>query len=419
LRRTWFVAALIAAVLMPLPSAAADVTHFSSLANTVTHVIARGESLAMILGRYGVGAHEVDRWWRAARPARDLSRLSVGHELNLTFSQERNLIALGYAIDDGEKLIVERDDDAGALRAHVESRQVVVEPVGVRGTVKTTFFASALQAGVPESMISQMVDLLAAKINFSSEVHAGDRFRVLYERRSDLRGRVLKPGRILAAEFRGSKDSADAYLYQDEAGESAYVDAAGSTLDDALLRYPLEFTRISSTFSYSRFHPILKRRRPHLGVDFAAPTGTPVRSVGTGKVRWAAWKGGLGRHVEVDHGGGLVSAYSHLKGIQQVVRPGARVERGQVIGWVGKSGRATGPHLHFAIFDNERYVNPLERRRASTVTHIDPKRFAAQRDQLAQQLRAATGHRPALSTAPVAFSPLSQTRHLEPLALTL
>ena len=409
------IAVLFAATARPLPSLAVTAAPMGSLAGTVTHVVTRGETLAAILGGYGVSAPEARRWWVAARPARDLGKLAVGHSLDLTFSGERTLVALSYGIDREEELVVE--DGRAGLSARIVSRAVRSEAAGVRGNVQTTFFAAAQRAGVPESVISQMVDLLALKMNFSAEVHPGDRFRVLYERRFDAAGQELRPGALLAAEYRGRKHSLSAFQYKDEAGRDVYLDSEGRALDDALLRYPLEFTRISSAFTYSRFHPILKYRRPHLGVDFAAPIGTPVRAVGNGKVRWAAWKGGLGRHVEVDHGGGLVSAYSHLRGIADQVQPGTSVERGQIVGWVGKSGSATGPHLHFAIFDNGKYVNPLEARRAAAVVRVDPARFAKQRDQLAQNLRAATTtQRP--SDLPVPFSALAQARHLEPLSLT-
>ncbi len=410
------IVAVIALGVTARPLASAHAAEIVAVANTVTHVVARGETLASILGGYGLSATEAHRWWDAARPTRDLSRLTVGHPLDLTFAEGRTLVALRYGINRDDRLVVE--ENGAKLRARVESRAVHSEAAGVRGKVQTTFFAAALRAGLPRAVISQMVDLLALKINFSADVRPGDRFRVLYEKRSDADGKELKPGAILVAEYRGRKHSVSAYRYEDEDGHGVYLDAEGRALDDSLLRYPLEFTRISSAFSHSRFHPILKRRRPHLGVDFAAPIGTPVRAVGDGTVRWAAWKGGLGRHIEVDHGGGLTSAYSHLRGFAGRVRPGAVVERGELIGWVGKTGTATGPHLHFAIFENGKYVNPLNVRRAPTLAKVDPRRFASQRDQLAQNLRAATTDlRPA--DVPVPFSALAQTSHLEPLSLTL
>lgn len=421
----WLLVVLLS-TLAPLVATAGETsTGLAAIANRVTgathrvtHVVGRGDSLGAILGRYGIGPAEVQRWWKAARPKRDLSKLTVGHKLELSFEKDR-LVRLGYHLGEYERLIVEQDSARGQLKTRVDEPDVIIAPVGARGRVDRSFYAAAKSAGIPESVISDMVDVLSVKIDFNTKVRPGDRFRVLYEGRHDDRGRVLKAGRVLAAEYYGAHQSVAAFLYQDEEGRTAYVDKAGRSLDDSLLRYPLEFNRISSTFSSSRFHPILKKRRPHLGVDFAAPTGTPIRAIGSGKVRWAAWKGAFGNHVEIDHGGEMISAYSHLSRIHPATRAGQQVERGQLIGWVGTTGRSTGPHLHFAIFEKGRYVNPMNPRKSPTVARVDQRRFAKQRNNLSQQLRVmTTNHEPRRSTSPLVLSSLTQAEHLEPGSLT-
>lgn len=411
--------ALVLGILAAIPAQANESTNrLGSVASQVTHVVGRGDSLAGILGGYGVDAGEVQRWWRAAQPTRDLSKLSIGNKLELSFSPENQLVRLGYQFDEGERLIVERDSPQG-LSARLEERAVVITPVGARGRVSSTFYDSARRTGIPEAVISEMVDLLSVRLDFGSRVRPGDRFRVLYESRQDEHGRILRPGRVLVAEYQGARQSVSAFLYEDDKGRTVYVDESGRALDDSLLRYPLKFTRITSTFSYSRFHPILKRRKPHLGVDFAAPYGTPVRSIGSGKVKWSAWKGAFGRHVEIDHGSDMISAYSHLSRIHPSVKTGAHVERGQVIGYVGRSGRATGHHLHFAIFENGRYVNPLKTRRSQNLATVDPARFKQQHATLSEQLRVmTTRHRPRRSAQPVAMSSLHHAEHLGPGSLT-
>ena len=357
----------------------------------VKHPIAVGECFGEILTGYGVPPSEVQRWYQAARAKLDLRRVLAGRLLTLGFVGNQQLDALRYDIDDTQQLVVKRTD-GGNLRVTTEASPAHVRVVGARGTVQRTFYAAAQRSGVPDSIISSIVDLLAWKVDFNSEVHPGDRFRVLYEQRTTLAGRPLKPGRVLAADFVGAAQTAAAFLYETDQGKSVYVDGDGKALDGALLRYPLEFTRITSTFSGSRSHPILKKRRPHLGVDFAAPTGTPVRAVGAGTVRWSGWKGGLGRHVEIDHGDGLVSAYSHLRSFHRGVRKHAHVNRGQVIGRVGMSGRATGAHLHFAIFLNGRYLNPLKRSgRVQATVVVDAEKFEQARAALATRLRAIPG----------------------------
>jgi murein DD-endopeptidase MepM/ murein hydrolase activator NlpD len=386
---------------------------------TVEHPIVRGETFGAILSRYGVSASEIHQWYEAARSKFDLHRLSPGQSLTLSFNEDQRLVALHYHLDGAKRLAVLWRGNR-RYDARIEDLHVNVSIVGVRGTIQSSFYRGARIAGLPDSVISSMVDLLSSEVDFSSDVRPGDRFRVLYEQRRTVEGRTLEPGRILAADFVGRRISAAAFLYEDEDGHTTYVDSKGQPLDGALLRYPLDFTRISSTFSYSRFHPILHRRRPHMGVDFAAPRGTPVRAVGNGAVRWAAWKGGLGRHIEIDHGSGIISTYSHLQRIQSSLHNGVKVRRGEVIGWVGSSGLATGPHLHFAIFDNGRYVNPLKFHKAPAVTRINADQFERLRAKLVARMQVAAGTpRPTTSTPPVLLSSFGQARRLGPTVLTL
>jgi murein DD-endopeptidase MepM/ murein hydrolase activator NlpD len=198
------------------------------------------------------------------------------------------------------------------------------------------------------------------------------------------------------------------------------VDAEGRLLERSFLRYPLEFTRITSSFSESRFHPILKTSRPHLGVDFAAPAGTPVLAVASGYVRSAGWKKDFGRHVEIDHGDGLISAYSHLRGIDPSLKTGRLVRQGEVVGWVGQSGLATGPHLHFAMFDNGEYINPLTTKKTARRVQLQRHEFENVRATLIDQLRAIPGtYATAPSTPPVLLSTVAQARQFGPVVLTL
>lgn len=385
----------------------------------VEHRIARGESFHSILTRYGVSGSESRAWYEAARSTQDLGKLQAGRVLSLTFNPSRGLVGIRYDIDPEHWLAVKRSS-SNRLEASIEQLEAEVRPVLIQGVIRRSFYQSASRKGVPEPIIVQMADILGSALDFSSEVHPGDRFRVLYEERLAPDGSSLSPGRVLTAEFKGRAASASAFLYESKDGELTYVDSQGRGLDGALLRYPLEFTRITSTFSSSRFHPILKIRRPHLGVDFAAPTGTPVRAVGNGIVKWAGWKGSFGRHVEIDHGGDLASAYSHLRGIHPSVKRNARVKRGQVIGWVGQSGQATGPHLHFAIFEKGRYVNPLRLRHAPAVANVDPVKFRKIRAEIARELRVARGGQVAASsTPPILLSSVATAQQLGPVAFTM
>jgi murein DD-endopeptidase MepM/ murein hydrolase activator NlpD len=412
---------LLAATAQAFVAVARGATEPADATVTVAHPIARGESVAAVLQRYGVALDERVAALGAVPSAINLNHVEPGRYLTLTFDTTRALSALRYDLDEDQWLVVAQRD--GVWAGKLERAPVRIEVIGARGTIQTTFHRAARDAGIPDPIISRMVDLLSGEIDFDADVRVGDRFRVLYERRSRMNGTPLPPGNIVAADFVGSARSAAAFVYPDSAADNAeprYVDRNGRPLEHTLLRYPVEFTRISSAFSEARFHPILKHNRPHLGVDFAAPAGTPVRAIGAGIVACAAWKGGFGRHVEVDHGDGLVSTYSHLRAVHPALAIGTRVKQGQLLGWVGQTGSATGPHLHFALFENGQYLDPLSLHRSPLTEPIDRQRFAVVRAALMRQLRAIPGSYAAVSsTAPVAFSALAQARLHSVVVLTL
>jgi murein DD-endopeptidase MepM/ murein hydrolase activator NlpD len=377
----WFVCAPTCANALGRPSDRV------STDRVVEHSVQRGERLAAILAGQGMSARDIGRWVRAARPEADLGHLDPGHSLELHFDRSGALRVLCYEVDGEHSVTVERA--AGdQLVVHSTPLPVTVRAVAVRATVRQSFAAAARQAGVPDLIISQMIDLVGWRVSFKSDVHRGDRLRVLYEQRIARSGRALKPGRILAVDYSGRTQSAAAYLYDERDGVSRYVDDGGHLLNGAPLRYPLEFTRITSVFSDGRFHPILQETRPHLGVDFAAPAGTPVRSIGPGVVQCAADKAAFGNHVEIDHGGGFVSTYSHLRQIAPGIAPGARVTPGQLVGWVGQTGLATGAHLHFAIFEDGEYVDPLTVKLPPQFALVDPAAFARLRSDMQARLQA-------------------------------
>jgi murein DD-endopeptidase MepM/ murein hydrolase activator NlpD len=350
---------------------------------TVTrHIVQRGQTLSGILRSRGVPSREVARWDAALRRAAGRIILVPGRPLVLHFSRAGRLATLTYEINETNRITAER---AGtAIRARTEPLAVKTSVTGAQGVVERTFHEAARRAGVPDRIISQMADVLGWEFDFR-HVQRGDRFRLVYERRISPDGRVLTPGKVLAAEIRAARRSVQAFYYDDQ-GERGYVDARGRKLSHTFLRYPVEFTRVSSVFSGGRFHPVLKKRRPHNGVDFSAPIGTPVRAAGDGVVRLAGRNGDYGVQIAVDHGDRTVTTYSHLRGVAPGVRAGRAVRQGQMIGWVGRTGLTTGPHLHFALFRNRRYVNPLTARVAMKSTVRDPQRFAVVKERLLAQL---------------------------------
>jgi murein DD-endopeptidase MepM/ murein hydrolase activator NlpD len=385
---------------------------------SVTHPIAAGDRLSSIMLHYGVDPLRIDDWVEAAAPVADLGRIQAGHTLSFTFTAAQQLVSLSYDRGDDGRVVVE--DTGAALHARLEEPPVIVSVVGIRGTLESGFYRDARRAGVPDVVISRMVDLLSREIDFRTGVRRGDRFRLLYEQRTRKDGRILPPGRILAADYIGLENSAAAFLYDEQDGSPVYVDHQGEPLEQSFLRYPVEFTRISSDFSMARFHPILKQSRPHLGVDFAAQPGTPVRAVGPGTIRWAGWKSDFGFHIEIEHNNGLSSTYSHLRGIAPRLQDGRPVTRGQLLGWVGQTGLATGPHLHFAMFENGVYLDPLTLNPSVSGGDVDYRRFRLMHTAWMRQLRSIPGSiTPVPSTAPEALSALAQARRHGAVVLTL
>lgn len=396
----------------------ATATDRAGSARSIVHLITPSDSFASLLTAHAIASDEIARWRRAARPVVDLARLVSGRALRLELDARGRLAALRYDLGGEDRLAVERGQ-AGRLKARREPQPVRVRSVGARGVVGRNFPDAAMRAGIPDAVTSQLVDLLSWRLDFKADLHRGDRFQVLWEQRTTLDGRPLRPGRVLAVKYAGRTDSAAAYWFAaDDGDEGTYVDEQGRELDGAPLRFPLEFTRISSAFSEARFHPILARNRPHHGVDFAAPAGTPVRAIGPAAVRFAGVKNGFGTYIELDHGNDFVSAYAHLQGLAPGILTGARIARGQLLGWVGQSGLATGPHLHFAIFDRGEYVDPLSIQYPAQLAAVDADAFVRVRRKLQARLRAIPGS-PAAPTAPeTGVSPLALAGRVGPITLT-
>jgi murein DD-endopeptidase MepM/ murein hydrolase activator NlpD len=356
----------------------------------VQEVVRAGDTLGGILRRVGVSPSEVTRWSETSRRHVSLGRLQPGHRFTfLVPSGTDRLAGLQYELTPESTLVMREDGDD--ITAQVERLPRMVDVRVVGGTIESSLYAAAMRRGVPDSVISAMVDVFGWDIDFSSDLQAGDTFRVVYEEQRDVDGKI-QGGQVLAAEIViGSRRWTAVYFEADDDGGNYYT-PEGRAFGRSFLRYPLEFTRITSQFTSSRFHPLLGVNRPHLGVDFAAPMGTPVRAIASGRVEYAGWKGGSGRHIKIDHGDGVESCYSHLQAITSGVRVGSRVQVGQMIGRVGASGLATGPHLHFALWRNGVYVNPM----TAKLTVASPplaaryvREFSQVRDDVMRQLTSA------------------------------
>jgi murein DD-endopeptidase MepM/ murein hydrolase activator NlpD len=270
------------------------------------------------------------------------------------------------------------------LAAEIERR-----PAYAMGRITDSLYQSGVAAGLADKLIIELADIFGYDIDFVQDIRVGDRYTVIYE---DLYkdGKKLRAGDILAAEFVNQGQSLRAVRYTDPQGNAGYYAAGGQSLRKAFLRTPLDVFRVSSNFSRSRFHPVLNRMRAHLGTDYAAPTGTPIKATGDGRITFMGSKGGYGRAVVVKHGSSYETLYAHMSRFRPGLGYGSRVQQGQVIGYVGTSGLATGPHLHYEFRVNGAHRDPrkviLPRANALPRQHVD--HFKASSTPLLSQLDA-------------------------------
>jgi murein DD-endopeptidase MepM/ murein hydrolase activator NlpD len=363
--------------------------------------VAPGDTLISLLADAGLDAGAAAHWSAAAADVIDPRHLRVGRSLTVEHDPTGALAVLRYEIDDASTLVVERTGDV--LTARRETKPFTVEVRGVAGTIEHGFWRDLLAAGAPPTIASSLTRILGGEVDFR-RVAVGDEFRVLYEVATQLDTGVQVPHDIVAAQVRIGGRLVTAIHYEDRSGRGGYYTPDGHALGGMMLRYPVAYTRISSGFSYRRFHPILRRYRPHLGVDFAAPRGTPVRATANGTVMLAGWKRGMGRMVRVRHRRGLETFYGHLSRIASGVRSGAHIQQGQVIGYVGSTGLATGNHLHYAVRVGGRFVNPLTMGtiRMAALPQSERRAFGALRDAVTTGLA-----RLDAESAPVAVSLVS------------
>ena len=306
--------------------------------------VLRGDTVGALLERLGVRDTRALDFMRADATGRLIFRQLVpGRLLQAETNSGGELLALRYFVSASSLFEVTRTDGGfvARQRALSETPRVVYKTA----TVRSSLFAATDAAGIPDAVAMQIARIFATDIDFHSDLRKGDRFSVAYEMIYEA-GELVAPGRIVAAEFVNDGRVHRAVLFHDDEGKDAYYSPDGTSRAKAFLRSPVEFSRVSSGFG-ARFHPIFNNWRAHTGVDFAAPKGTRVLAVADGHVVSAGVRGGYGNAVEIRHGGGVVTLYAHLSGFAAGVRAGSRVRQGEPIGYVGATGYATGPHLHY------------------------------------------------------------------------
>jgi murein DD-endopeptidase MepM/ murein hydrolase activator NlpD len=317
--------------------------------------VKRGETLFDIFKKYGLDIAELFRIKEASADIHKLKELYPGHSYKIVIDKNKTLNSFIYWIDDDNILHVTRNgSEFSAEKVGIEYETRILR---IGGFVKNNLVASIGEGRENLMLALQLSDILSWDMDFNTDLQDGDTFRVIVEGYY-LNDEFKKFGNVLAAEFVNNGERYQAYRFQKD-GQTDYYDYAGRSLKKAFLKTPLSFRRISSAFSNRRFHPILKIYRPHHGLDYAASTGTPVSAVGEGKVRFAGYKGDFGKLVVIRHPNNLETYYGHLAKIHNDVKKDGKIRQGQVIGYVGSTGLATGPHLHYEVRVHNKPVNPV------------------------------------------------------------
>lgn len=313
-----------------------------------------GENFTAALQKFGLTPEEATTASAAAQRAFNLRQVRAGNTITVNRSVEGHLREIDYKIDTGRMLRITPADQG--FSAQIREIPSKTEIAAVSGQIDDSLFNAVEDAGESPELALRLARIFGYDLDFYTDPRKGDTFRIVLEKRKYSNGQTAGYGRILAAEYGNGGHKYQALLFHDPAGQPAYYSADGKSLQKAFLRSPLKFgAAVTSHFSRARFHPILKTYRAHMGTDYGAPMGTPVQSIGAGRVVFAGRKGGEGNMVHVVHANGYETMYLHLS--RMFVRAGEHIEIGKTIGLVGSTGLSTGPHLDFRILQKGQYKN--------------------------------------------------------------
>lgn len=353
-------------------ASADDAAESADSLNWSEHTIKQGESLSAIFKQYSLTPGLLHKIVNSSKAASNLANIRPGQTVHFGMREDQQL----------EKLVLERDR-ISSLHIALSDTEIISEEQNraldkkvktTTSTIKSSLFVDGQATGLSDKLIMQLAKVFGWDIDFALDVMPGDSFSLVYEEQY-LDGEKFSDGPILAAEFINQGKTFRAVQYTNQEGNTNYYDDTGHIKQRAFLRTPVKFARVSSGFTRKRWHPVLKKWRSHKGVDYAAPTGTPVKASGTGKVVFKGKKGGYGKVIFLRHGGRYTTVYGHLSKYARGVKKGSKIKQGQIIGYVGSTGLATGPHLHYEFRVNGVHRNPL--------TVKLPKSIALPKNQMA------------------------------------
>jgi murein DD-endopeptidase MepM/ murein hydrolase activator NlpD len=322
----------------------------------ITGKIPSGGTLSKALADQSVSPRVVYQIEHAIRPVFDFRYARPGDFFSLIQDDQEGV--LSFEFQRGRQMIYRLREQDGALVANASEVPLELRVTRLGGVIDRSLFDSLIALGEDGDLVHEFADIFVWDFDFSTQTRPGDEFRMVFEKYYDPSG-FVRYGRVLAARYQTATRSFTSIYFEEEDGYGDYFTLEGNSVRRSFLRAPVKYTHISSRYSRGRLHPILKVRRPHLGVDYAAPAGTPVWAVGDGTVIYKGWSGGFGRLVKLRHNNGYVSYYGHLQRYAQALKVGDKVRQKQVLGYVGSTGLATGPHLDFRLKSSKGFVDPL------------------------------------------------------------
>lgn len=340
---------------LALPRGESRTPSAAELQQWQTVTVKRGDTLTLIFARQGLGGKPLQEVLELGTSIEPLAQLIPGQQIKIKLDRAGQLQELAYDVHE-KSLRVQRVQ--GRLQAASINHKLETRPAYASGVIESSLFQATEQSGMSDNMTLAMADIFGWDIDFAQDLRLGDQFAVIYEEQF-VAGEKVRDGTILAAEFTNRGKTYRAMRFVDENGLANYYTPEGLSMRKAFLRTPVKFSHISSLFAAARYHPVLHRMRAHQGVDYAASTGTPIRAASSGKVAFKGVKGGYGNTIILQHAGKYSTLYAHMSAFARGIKQNGAVQQGEIIGYVGRSGLATGPHLHYEFRIGGVHKNPL------------------------------------------------------------
>ncbi len=318
-------------------------------------VVRSGDSAGELLMKW-LDSNELSQVVHDSGDVYSFDKVMPGHMFTVEYdTREEKAVRFSYEIDDERRLIIEREN--GVFSVRIDFFELETKIIRVSGVIRSSLFESMSEAGESAQLAVKLAEVFSHQINFVSDVQNGDSFELVVEKKY-LENSFRRYGHIRAARFWCDGKLFEAFLYSDNKGNIHYFSADGTSLETEFLKAPLNFTKVTSGYTMKRRHPVFGRIRPHQGVDYAAPHGTPVKALGDGTVSFKGWKKGYGNTLVLKHGNGIETQYAHLSRFASSLHIGQKVKQGEIVAFVGATGTATGPHLDFRVIKDGRFIDP-------------------------------------------------------------